>query len=192
MLICLIALTWTSDAGGWVMTTLGVTSAALAIDSGIRRKREFRTIGVLAVLGTALGMLGTAICLWTVAASFGSGMPAAPHLDFGPFGVQEGAPNAPVEVGASQERLLPYTETTPVDGGCAAGTTCWAWDILPGEACAIAVAHVGFADAVDGAAVMRETRTLADLVPGETRRLVIEDDGHHPALAGIERIVCSP
>ncbi|WP_394552522.1 hypothetical protein ACDF64_16960 [Agromyces sp. MMS24-JH15] len=173
--------------GGWVVTTVGITAVGFAIESARRRRAWRGSAGVLAWVGGVLGVVGTLLCLWTVAAaSLPDAVPPAPRLVAGDLG---GIRMLTAPVGAAGRTI--EVQVQAIEGACASGTSCWAWQVVPAEACTTATATVGFASTPDGGPEFEETRVLSDLRPGVATSLVIADDGRYPGLARIERVTCA-
>lgn len=66
---------------GWAVTTIGLTAVSVAVAAARSRARQGKSAGVLTVLGSALGILGTVLCLWSAAAFTWSSVPAAPTFN---------------------------------------------------------------------------------------------------------------
>lgn len=71
-----------ADSGyrGWVVTTVGLTAVSFAVAAARSRAASGKSAGVVSVLGGALGVLGTVLCLWSAAAFYSSSIPPVPTL----------------------------------------------------------------------------------------------------------------
>jgi hypothetical protein len=70
-----------SGSRGWAVTTIGITAVGWAIAVARARKAHNQSGSVLAVVGGALGVAGTILCLWSVLAFYSPGtVPPAPQL----------------------------------------------------------------------------------------------------------------
>lgn len=71
-----------ADSGyrGWAVTTIGLTAVGFAIAAARARAARGKSAGVVSVLGGSLGVVGTVLCLWCVAAFYFSSIPPIPTL----------------------------------------------------------------------------------------------------------------
>jgi hypothetical protein len=70
-----------SGSRGWVVTTIGITAVGCAITVARARMAQNQSAGIPAVVGGALGVAGTILCLWSVLAFYSPGtVPPAPQL----------------------------------------------------------------------------------------------------------------
>jgi hypothetical protein len=70
-----------TGARGWVLTTLGISAVGCAIAASHAARARYRRTGFLARVGGTLGVIGTVLCLWSVAAFYAPTLvPPLPHL----------------------------------------------------------------------------------------------------------------
>lgn len=70
-----------TGARGWVVTTLGISAVGCAIAASRTARARYRRTGFLTGVGATLGVIGTILCLWSLAAfSAPTLVPPLPHL----------------------------------------------------------------------------------------------------------------
>ena len=66
---------------GWVVTTVGISGLWCALAAARARRARGQNAGILAILGGTLGIAGTVLCIWSLAAFYlPTSVPPAPQL----------------------------------------------------------------------------------------------------------------